>query len=347
VVEARNGLIRQRLSTEADVRRAYLDLILARDRLALLDRLESIWQSAVAITRIVYQAGGGSQSDMLRAELEIQRLKQRRLALQAEEQSRLQALNRLRGHPLSEAIETTTHLDELQPLESLGKAFSPENALARSPELATARLGVTRASKSGSLAERGKYPDLTVGAGIMFRGQLPPMWQVTVAGPVPLFSGSKQNRAVAESRAWGTAAQSQVDELTQLIRLRSKERATAFSSIEGSVAIYRQGLLVQSKATAESTLIQYKVGKVTFASVLEANAGYLADQESELEAIASAHRILIAEAEISLAATSMPGSGGSAAGMPGAGSASMQPASEGNGAAPSALPSPAGTSSGM
>ncbi len=39
---------------------------------------------------------------------------------------------------------------------------------------------------------------------------------------------------------------------------------------------------------------------VTFASVLEANAGYINDEESYLTSVADAHRVAIAEAEISL-----------------------------------------------
>ena len=50
--------------------------------------------------------------------------------------------------------------------------------------------------------------------------------------------------------------------------------------------LYRDGLLVQSQATSESTLAQYRVGRVTFASVLDANAGYVADKEGLLLAIA-------------------------------------------------------------
>ena len=59
---------------------------------------------------------------------------------------------------------------------------------------------------------------------------------------------------------------------------------------------------MQSRATADSTLAQYRVGKVTFASVLEANAGYINDEESFLAAVADAQRIAIAAAEVSLEA---------------------------------------------
>ena len=328
VLGAKQGLARVRLSTEAEVRREYLELLLVRERITLLTQLEENWQSAFAIARVQYQSGTGAQLDLLRAELELSRLKQRRIALLAAEIGRVQALNRLRGHPLDEPIPTPRTLSQSPALAALRATFSVERALARSPELASARLDVTRASRASAVAERGSYPDLTVGAGVMFRGALPPMWQVTVAGPVPVFSGGKWSHAVAESRALGSAAESEVRELSQLIRLRSEERARAFMAVEESLAVYEQGgLLLTSQASAESALIQYRAGKLGFAAVLEANAGYLADKEGALEALADAHRLVIAEAEVSLAAPGMANGERASPRMPGAGPSALRAAS--------------------
>ena len=323
--QATTQVARARLSAEADVRRAYLDLLLARDRLALLARLEVLWRQSAEVTRILYDAGKAPQSDLLRAQLELQRNKQRRFALEGEEKSRVQTLNRLRNHPLDEPIETSARIQDLVPPGGLGAHFSAERAIARSPELEASRLETTRAGKSVGLAEKGYYPDLTVGAGIMYRGQLPPMWLATVGGPLPIFAGEKQSRAVAEGRAWEGAARKDVATLEQVVRLRSEERHTAFASLLGTIDVYSQGLLVTSEATAESTLNQYKVGKVTFASVLEANVGLIADHEGYLEAVAAAHRLLIAEAEVSLVPTAMPGGSlGTSSAMPGTGAAPME-----------------------
>src|SRR4051794_12405230 len=75
VNQAKTGIVRAELSIEAEVRRTYLDLLLARDRLELLASLEVLWQNALAQTRILYQTGGASQADMMRAELELLRLR--------------------------------------------------------------------------------------------------------------------------------------------------------------------------------------------------------------------------------------------------------------------------------
>lgn len=339
--EVRNNVTRVRLSTEAEVRRGYLDLLLVRDRLALLGQLDALWQKSLGLARVRYEAGDGAQSDVLRAQLEINRIQQRRIVLQAQESMSVQALNRLRNHALDEPIVTTTHIRDLPAPRSLAGTFSLERALGRSPELGAARLSVTRTDKAVALAEKSYYPDLALGAGVMVRGPLPPMWVVTVGGPLPVFAGTKQNRAVAEGRALASAAQGQSATVEQVIRLRSRERRTAFDALLKTIDLYDQGLLVQSEATADSTLAQYKVGKVSFASVLEANAGFISDEESYLQAIAAAHRVLIAEVELSLAPVALPAALGDAGPMPGAGSASMDSA----GAATPSAPASAGSSS--
>ncbi|MEI9941913.1 MAG: TolC family protein [Pseudomonadota bacterium] len=312
---------RIRLSTEAEVRRTYLDLVLVRDRLALLDQLHAIWERSAAFAQVRYETGGGAQADVLRAQLELSRLEQRRFALLAQERGRIQALNRLRSHSLADPVDTsTTHIRDLAVLAPLEGVFSVKEALRRSPELAAAQLGTTRADKGLTLSHKSYYPDLTVSAGIMYRGQLPPMWLATVAGPVPIFSGSKQNRAVAENTALLSASHHEQRTIEQLLSLRSEERHAAFSALRQTIELYQTALLVESAATTESALAQYRVGKVSFSFVLEANAGFVADQDGFLESVAAAQRLLIAEAELNLAVTAMPTvTMSSSAAMPGTG----------------------------
>jgi outer membrane protein, heavy metal efflux system len=327
--QARHVAKRVRLSTEAEVRRAYWDLLLVRDRLGLLDQLAALWQKSSGIARVRYETAGGAQSDVLRAQLELSRLEQRRLGLEAEERASVHSINRARAHTLDEPIATKAHIGDLPPLATFDTAFSEERSLRQSPELATARLGTLRAERSVALAQKSYYPDVTVSAGVMYRGALPPMWLLTFGAPVPLFG--ERDHAVAENRARGSAAEQEVRVIEQVLRWRTAERRSAFLALRKMVDIYQQGLLIQSQATAESTLAQYQVGKVSFASVLEANAGFIADQEGYLETIAAAYRVLNAQVELSLAATSMPsGVAGGADAMPRSATTSSSGASSGN-----------------
>src|SRR5512138_3077219 len=82
---AATAVDRLRLATEAEVRRAYLGLLVVRERLALLDGLERIWQKSIATARARYEAGDGAQSDVMRAQLELLRLRQKRAGMKADE----------------------------------------------------------------------------------------------------------------------------------------------------------------------------------------------------------------------------------------------------------------------
>lgn len=354
--EAGAALNRVRLTTEADVRRAYTDLLLARDRLVLLRRLEEIWTSSLGVARVRYEAGEGAQSDVLRAQLELNRLRQRRWALEAEERTSIQTLNRLRGRPVDEFIATEASLKNAELPQLLPADAMLADALARSPELAQSRIATARASTAVALANKERFPDMGVQAGLMPRGgQFETMWLVGFSIGLPVWSSRKQSRAVAENEAREDASKRSAETIEQVLRLRTAERRAAYEALLESVRIFREGLLVQSLATAESTLAQYRVGRVTFASVLEANAGYIGDEESHLTAVAEAERIAIATNEVSLDPVGIAGAGGAMAsgGMPGAGAAggtstgAMSTGASGGVRAAEAPAQGGGTSSGM
>ncbi len=311
--------MRARLTAEADVRRAYLDLLLSRDRLALLARLEALWAKAEGLARSRYETGEGAQSDLLRAQLERNRLRQRRWSLEAEERTRLQALNRLRGHDLDDPIPTTASVRDGGLPAVPDAAGAQADAERRSPELLSARLQAEQAGAQVALARRERFPDLAVSAAIMPRGGLDPMWQAGVSVSLPIFSGRKQARAVAETEARAAMRGGAVETVAQVLRQRVEERRALLGSLVESARLYQEGLLVQSQATADSTLAQYRVGRVTFASVLEAIGGVVNDEDGFLATLASARRVVIAADEVSL---DPAGGGGGALGggsMPGAG----------------------------
>jgi outer membrane protein TolC len=331
---------RARLTAEADVRRAYLDLLLVRDRLALQARLEALWTKAEGLTRHRYESGEGAQSDILRAQLERNRLRQRRWALEAEERARLQAVNRLRAHPLDEPFPTTASVAGLGLPVVPGVEAAQADAELRSPELRLARLQAQRAASQVALARRERWPDVAVTAAIMPRGSLEPMWAAGLSFTLPIFSGSKQSRAVAESQARAAASDGGAEAVLQVLHLRVQERQVLLASLVESAGLYQGGLLVQSQATVDSTISQYRVGRVSFASVLEAAGGVLADEEGFLQAVAAAWRVAFAAGEVSLEAA-----GGGAGGMPG-GSVPGAGAAGGGGGMSASAPATSGGGSG-
>jgi cobalt-zinc-cadmium efflux system outer membrane protein len=305
--EAEVDLQRVVLSVAAGVESGYVSLLLVRDQLGLLGKLEILWTQSEGLARARYEAGQGAQSDLLRAQLERNRLRQRRWALQAEERQRLAVLNRLRGRPLDEPVVTTRGLSDL-PEPALPEAQQATSAAeARSPELRKALLLGQQADRRVDLARKELWPDITVSAGVMPRGgDFSTMWQAGVAFNVPVWSVQKQSHAVIENQARGRAARDGAESIRRLLQQRVVERQAALQSMLEAIRLYRSGLLIQSEATVTSTLAQYQVGAVGFASVLESLAGYVADQNGFLDSLAAAQQVAIAERAVSLDAPGAP-----------------------------------------
>lgn len=327
------ALQRVRLTLLGEVERGYLDLRLVRGQLALQARLESLWQQAEEITRARYQVGEVPQSDVLRAQLERTRLRLLRLALETGERTYVQALNRLRVHPLDEPIATPVPLTEPRSGTLPTVEVLLSDAEARSPDLALAARGAAVAEARVKSAYRERWPDLSVTAAIMPRGALEPMWAASVGLSLPIYWWDKGSRAVSESEHARAAEQQGAEAVRQLLALRTRERHTALSATLEALEIFHHGLLVQSHATVDSTLFQYRVGKVPFASVLEVMRGLVADENGYLSTLADAERLLIGLREVSLQppAAGVASSGGGT--IPGTSARGVARTSSGAGAA--------------
>ncbi len=288
------ALARTRLTLLADLERAYVGLVLVREQLGLLDQQAAYLQQAEGSARVRYQVGKASQTDLLRAQLEQTRLQQTRLDLQAQEASLLASLNRIRVEPSTTPLATPATLETLPPPPLATEQAWMQRAEAGSPDLAYARRTLAQSEQSLDLAKLDVRPDFAVSAGLMPRGGLDPMWQVSVSIGLPIYAHQKQQRAVAE-QTWRKQASGQaIQSVKTLLRQRIRERLAALGAAEASARIYREGLLVQSEATFQSAMAQYEAGKIPFLSVLEALNGWVSDRSSYLSVLAQAQAQQIA-----------------------------------------------------
>jgi len=334
---AQANLARERLTLRADVKRAYYGLLLVRDQKRLLELQTPLLQQAEAMARTRYEVGQGSQADLLRAQLARTRLEQTRLSLESEERTALANLNRLRALPPVTPIPTSQSLASLPDPPPI----SPQSAGAEeSPELNSAQVGLQQAERSLDLAKRNRWPDFSISAGVMPRGQLDPMWTFNVGITLPLWSRGKQQRAVAEQELRRKAQGAQIEGLGHLLMERTHERAAKLDASLAMLRLYREGLLVQSEGAFKASLSQYETGKAPFTAVLESLNGWIADQSGLLQTQAQARAIAIAQEELALGptlpigATSLSagpmGSGTSPASATGAGKSGPAPSGSGD-----------------
>lgn len=283
------------LTLEGAVRRAYADLLEAREDLKIVDEQIATWRDIEENIRTRYSAGMGTQQDVLRAQGERTRLLQQRRRDEAAEKSAVSALNQLLYRPAQSPLPTK---DELIPgtLASIpaGRELL-EEALKVTPELKEAALAVDRAKTAADLARRNLRPDFVASAAYMNRGGLPLMWSLGVGVSVPLWAGKKQRPLIVEAEALGEAASATEASLRRQVEARTEERLIRVEQIAAEAKLDAEGVLVQDRLSVDAALASYRTGSVPFVTVLEALGTYFIDRRAAVSRLAG---LIRAEADL-------------------------------------------------
>jgi outer membrane protein TolC len=307
------GLVgRTALSIEANVRRAYYDLLLARAILQLIEERRSSWQQIEGVVRERYTVGLGAQQDVLRAQVEVLRIDEAVAAQQAIVASRVAELNRLTGWPQDTPLETVQTLTLRGGV--LDAASLIEAVKRRSPEIAAARQSIATGELRVSSARKAYKPDFVANGGPMYRGDLDPMWQVGVGISLPIFRKSKQDSRLREAEELLNASGSAVRSIEQTLELRTRERLANLEASQKIAKLYHEGVLPLDELSLESAIASYQTGKLPFVSVLEALNTLYGDRETLLSRSAEIEkwRVAIDEADLQASGSGMPAAGGGA-----------------------------------
>jgi len=281
---------RARLSLEAETRRAFTDLLLARELISLLDEQEATWNQIEAATRARYSVGLGAQQDVLRAQAERTRLSPMRYHEQGNEEAAIAALNRLMGRPAGTPIPTPRRLSEVvsgeRPLPLPDLAGLERLAEEGSPELAMARVVIARSRLEVDLAKKNLNPDFVASAAYMNRGSTPPMWSVGLGVVLPVFRGQKQRQGIVEAEARLRAAEAEERALRLALRASLEKDLAELRGAVREVEPYAKGVLVQDRLSVQSALANYEAGKVPFVTVLEALSTLFSDRRDYTDRLA-------------------------------------------------------------
>ncbi len=301
---------RLKRTLKADVERAWVALGLANDQLSLLDLQEKTWKDAEKSAEARLATGQGSVADVLRTRIEQKRLIQQRLALKSQVELRRIELNRWAQRPWQQPVEGPATLASLAREVPLGGDVT---ALTKDlPELAIAQAGVDQAERRRALAEIEREPDFAVTAGLMPRGMMEPMWLISFSSTLPIHSGARQNRVVAEAMHQRAAAQRAVESVEQAAVWRTRERIAQLRTASETLYLYSQ-IIEDDQAALQATLSQYAQGKAPLAAVLQAANAVHADRGGYLGTLVQWHAEAIALREGDLGATKGIGGGASMA----------------------------------
>lgn len=239
-------------------------LEVARESLRLL-------RDIAATAESMYRVGGGRQADVLRARVEIARMVEDTLRMQAMRQSMTARIDALLdrdpalevGHPVLPAFPDTMPT----------RAWLDSAARVTRPMIRAGLAEVRAADASAQLARKEIFPDLQIGVqygqqgGEM--GGTDRMGSLMLGASIPIFARSRQLQMRVEADAMRQMAVAEVASMRAETGGRIGEAYAAVMRARSLANLYRTTVLPEAEATVASALSAYRVGSVDFMTLLD------------------------------------------------------------------------------
>lgn len=247
-------------------------LDVARETLRLLQDIASTAES-------MYRVGEGRQADVLRAQVEIAKMAEDTLRMQAMRRTMISRLNALLNRGADEqfaGVARPLFPDSVPALASLDSVASNGRPMIR------AGLQDARAAEaSATLAKREIVPDLQIGvqygrgattmtdASGMTSTKSENMGSLMIGASIPLFARDRQYQMRNEANAMKAMAQADVDAMRAETRGKIGEAYADLTRARDLARLYRTTVLPQAEATVSSAFSSYRVGRVDFMTLLD------------------------------------------------------------------------------
>ena len=219
----------------------------------------------------MYQVGEGRQTDVLRANVELARMQEEIIRMEAMRVTMTARLNALRVEPPDVAVAAPV----LPRFETAAPTLDSLIRLAEQyrPMIRAGAQDVDAADAAAQLARREIWPDLQLGVQY---GQQPGadgaqrMASLMVGASLPIFAKQRQYQMREETNAMRAMATADLAAMRAETRGAVGEAYASLGRARRLAELYRTSVLPQARATVTSSLAAYQVGTVNFMTLLDA-----------------------------------------------------------------------------
>ncbi|RLL51531.1 TolC family protein [Mariprofundus sp. EBB-1] len=254
------------------------NLVYLDKAISIIRRNQDLLRNLVKIAETKYTTGKGLQQDVLLAQLELSKLLERELKLQGARQREAGTLNALLGRAASTEIVIASQQPGAVTFIKADVEGLKQWAREHRPMLLAMDYRVQAADSMLALAQKNYYPDFNIGAAYGFRQGInpasrksrPDFASIMLTMTVPLYSGSKQDKAVDQRMAERARAQFSHADAANRVDADIDAAASDLSIAHNQVVLFEKGILPQARLTTASMLAGYQVNKVDFLNLVRA-----------------------------------------------------------------------------
>ncbi len=253
----------------AQVKSAYAMLYAAQRRLDVNGENERLLNQIIESARGKYSVGIASQSDVLKAQVELAKLENERAGIEEELRAGEAMMNALRGEPISTPIPRVAEIQVRDFPGTLGQL--EQRAWERRPELLAMQAEIDMNKAELVASERERIPDL------MLRGTYKQMvegtdfWAAMIGINISIapWSSGKYSGRIEENEVSIRSGELNLADMKNMAASDVRNSWVRTGSRLEQVRRYRSSILPQAEQTLQSTLVSYQTDKTDFLSLLD------------------------------------------------------------------------------
>lgn len=282
----------------AEVAAAFYELYRVERAVAIARETRQLMENVAAVADAMYRVGEAPQADVLRARVEVARMTEEIVVMEAMRQVALARLGGLLDQSFDDATPPAAlplFPAELPPHTDLEAA-----ALVSRPMLLAGDAELAAADASRTLAYRELFPDVEIGLQYGQRaGAMGPerMGSLMLGTSVPIFARQRQLPMRAEADAMREMAAADLRAMRAETRALLGAAYAEWQRARNLQRLYRSTVLPQARASVEAALASYRVGGVNLMTLLD-NQATVNRYEQELAALEAMEGMALAELEM-------------------------------------------------
>lgn len=249
----------------------------------VIDKNLQIIADFITIAESRYSVGQGVQQDIYKAGLEKSKMLDMQITLRQQRKSLEANLNFLLYRPASTAVGNIE--DFTLPQNTFTADGLQAIALEKRPQIKSLIAQINKSEANIHLAQKEFYPDFNLSFEYMFRqvAMSDPgydMFTLAMTFNLP-FQQKRRHSFVAEASSEREMASEELSGMKNLISYTINDTLAQLDRRLKLIELYKGGIIPQAEQSLESAVISYRVGKVDFLTLLDAQMSLL-NYEREL-----------------------------------------------------------------
>lgn len=251
----------------SDVKRAFYDHFLIHKSIEIIEENSGVLANFAQVAESKYRVGQGTQQDVLKAQVEISKLIDRREVLDQKRRVSEALLNSLLYRSPDTPMGKPAAFEKARLRYTLEELYGL--ALRDAPALRMQEQEVERSQRAVDLAKRNYYPDFSVGFTVVDRKEMPEMYGLMAKASIPLYFWRKQRPELNAAKLDLSSAQKQKESVTSTLHYNIRDAYTVATTSERLADLYKTTVVPQASLSLESSFASYQVGAVDFLTLLD------------------------------------------------------------------------------